>query len=64
MVYVYVYFVYMRLLKKTGKDVLIPRFGIYILYTPVQNELKYMFFARDTIAFPDSITTQVVAALN
>jgi hypothetical protein len=54
----------MRPLKKKRKHVLIPRFVIYFLYTPVQNDLKYLFFVRDTIAFPDSITTQVVAALN
>jgi len=50
--------------KKTGKHVLIPRLGINFLHKPVQNELKYLFFVRDTVAFPDSITTQVVAALN
>jgi len=48
---------------KTGKHVLIPRLGVYFLYTTVQNELKYLFFVRDRVAFPDSITTQVVAAL-
>ena len=47
----------MLLLQKTGKHVLIPRLGIYFLYTTVLNVLKYL-------AFPDSITTQVVAALN
>ena len=32
MVHVYVYFIYMLLLQKTGKHVLIPRLHIYIFY--------------------------------
>jgi hypothetical protein len=54
----------MPLLQKAGKHVFIPRLGTYFLYIPVENELKYLFFIRDTVAFPDSITTNVVAALN
>jgi hypothetical protein len=65
MVYVHIYFIYILLLQKTAKHFLIPRLGVYIfLYTTVRNELKYLFFVRDRFAFPDSITTVVVAALN